>query len=114
MASSDVERYAPFDIVVVPFPYADGLAEKRRPAVVVSNHKLHALGLIWIVMVTSADNPSWPGDVPITDFKPTGLPAPSIVRPAKIACVEPSRVLRRAGRLSKATARIVSRRFRGL
>jgi uncharacterized protein (DUF1330 family) len=31
MAASEDTRFAPFDVVVVPFPYADRLAEKRRP-----------------------------------------------------------------------------------
>ena len=39
-------RYAAFDIVVVPFPYADRLAEKRRPALVISSAKLAATGLL--------------------------------------------------------------------
>jgi mRNA-degrading endonuclease toxin of MazEF toxin-antitoxin module len=41
------------------------------------------------------------------------LPAPSVVRPAKIACVEIARIDRRAGRLDKATARTVAQRLRG-
>ena len=45
--------------------------------------------------------------------KRTGLPAPSVVRPTKIACIDPSRVLRRAGRLDKATARTTAQRVRG-
>jgi len=113
MPISDPERFDPFDIVIVPFPYSDRLAEKRRPAVVISNRKLQTLGLVWIVMITSADNPSWPGDVPISDPKRTGLPAPSIMRLAKLACIDPSRVIRRAGRLDKTTARIVAQRVRG-
>ncbi len=32
--------FAPGDVVVVPFPYTDALAEKRRPAVVVSSQRL--------------------------------------------------------------------------
>jgi hypothetical protein len=44
MASSDAPRFDPFDVVVVPFPYADRLAEKRRPALVISNRKLAARG----------------------------------------------------------------------
>jgi hypothetical protein len=40
------ERFDAFDIVVVPFPYADRLAEKRRPAPVISNRKLVPYGLI--------------------------------------------------------------------
>jgi mRNA interferase MazF len=106
-------RFQPFDIVVVPFPYADRLAEKRRPALVISNRKLAAHGLVWLAMITSAENAAWPSDVPITDLRRAGLPAPCVVRPAKIACIEPGRIDRRVGRLDKAAARTVDRRVRG-
>ena len=113
MAASEGRRFDPFDIVVVPFPYADRLAEKRRPALVISNHKLAALGVIWVAMITSADNEPWSSDVVITDLGRAGLPAPSVVRTAKIACLEPSRVDRRAGRLDKAAARAIQRKLQG-
>jgi len=107
------QRFDPFDIVVVPFPYADRLAEKRRPALVISNRKLAAHGLIWVAMITSADNESWRSDVAIANLSRAGLPAPSVVRPAKIACIEPSRIDRRIGRLDKTAARKVVQRLRG-
>lgn len=113
MATSEDERFEPFDVVVVPFPYADRLAEKRRPALVVSNRKLALHGLVWLAMITSADNERWSSDVPIVDLKRSGLPAPSVVRPAKVACIEPTRINRRIGRLDKAAARTVSQRLRG-
>jgi mRNA interferase MazF len=113
MAASDVRRFDPFDIVVVPFPYADRLAEKRRPALVISNRKLAGHGLIWVAMITSADNEAWSSDVAITDLKRAALPAPSVVRPAKIACIEPGRIDRRVGRLDGATARKVGQKLRG-
>ena len=106
-------RFDPFDIVVVPFPYADRLAEKRRPALVISNRKLAAHGVVWVAMITSADNEPWPSDVAIADLTRAGLPAPSVVRPAKIACIEPNRIDRRVGRLDKAAARTVGQRLRG-
>jgi mRNA interferase MazF len=77
MTGSDL-RYDPFDVVVVPFRCADRLAEKRRPALVISNRKLAVHGLIWVAMITSADNEPRPGDVAITDIKRAGLPAPSV------------------------------------
>ena len=113
MAASERARFAAFDVVVVPFPYADRLAEKRRPALVVSNRKLAAHGLVWLAMITSADNAPWGSDVAIADLKRAGLPAPSVVRPAKIACIEPGRIDRRIGRLAKAQARLVAQRLRG-
>lgn len=111
MAGSE-ERFEPFDIVVVPFPYADRLAEKRRPALVVSSRKLEALGVIWVAMITSADNESWASDVEIGDLGRAGLPAASVVRVAKIASIDPARVQRRAGKLDKTAARLVAQRVR--
>jgi mRNA interferase MazF len=113
MTTSESPRFDPFDIVVVPFPYADRLAEKRRPALVISSRRLAAHGLIWLAMITSADNEPWSSDVAIADLSRAGLPAPSVVRPAKIACIEPARIDRRIGRLDKAQARLVGQRLRG-
>ena len=107
MPTSDGLRYSCWDVVVVPFPYSDRLAEKRRPALVVSSEKLQAYGLLWIAMITSAKNESWNCDVPIGDLAAAGLPAPSVVRPAKIACIDRLRVLRSAGRLDEDAAAIV-------
>lgn len=82
-----------FDIVVVPFPYADRLAEKRRPAVVVSAAAVSTrYKLVWLAMVTSAVNRRWDCDIDISDLKATGLPAPSRIRPAKIATADVSRI----------------------
>jgi mRNA interferase MazF len=112
-ANSDRTRFAAFDVVVVPFPYADRLAEKRRPALVISSAKLLAYGLVWVSMITSAENEAWPSDVPILNLNRAGLPAPSVVRPAKIACVEAIRIDRRIGSIDKPTARVVLQRLRG-
>lgn len=113
MESSDRKRFAAFDIVVVPFPYSDRLAEKRRPALVISGPKLIAFDLVWVAMITSAENERWPCDVNISNLERAGLPAPSVVRTAKIACIEPARIERRAGRLDKVAARAVAQRLRG-
>ncbi|HSI39338.1 MAG TPA: type II toxin-antitoxin system PemK/MazF family toxin [Xanthobacteraceae bacterium] len=103
--------FAPWDVVVVPFPYADRLAEKRRPVLVVSNGRLLEYGLLWVAMITSASNPPWGCDVAIGDGVLAGLAAPSVVRPAKLACIEPSRVLRRIGRLQPSAAHAVAERL---
>lgn len=106
-----VPAFAPWDVVVVPFPHADRLAEKRRPALVVSNARLGEYGLLWVTMITSASNPHWDCDVAIEDLALAGLPAPSVVRPAKIACIEPARVPRRVGRLDRRAASAVAERL---
>ena len=81
--------FEPGDLIKVPFPYTDRSTRQRRPALVVAGGPLAAdHGLLWVVMVTSAENRGWPGDVAITDFSSAGLPAPSVVRTAKIATIE--------------------------
>ena len=96
------ESYHAGDVVVVPFPYSDRLAEKRRPALVVSNDAFAAQGFVWVVMITSAAQVQRDGDEVIADLARAGLTVPCRVRPSKIACIEPSRILRRVGRLEAA------------
>ncbi len=104
------------DVIVVPFPHTDALAEKRRPAVVVSSPQLERdHGLVWLVMVTSTTK-GWLGDVPVTDLSAAGLPVRCVVRPAKIACVSVQRVQRKLGALRASNWRRVRgalARYRG-
>jgi mRNA interferase MazF len=64
-------------------------------------------------MITSADNAPWSCDVPIANRARAGLPAPSVVRAAKIACIEPARFERRAGRLDRTATRAVTQKLKG-
>jgi mRNA interferase MazF len=93
---------AQWDVIVLPFPYADRLAEKRRPAVIVSRPWLaEAHGVVWAVMITSADNAGWKSDIPIADAAAIGLRNPSIIRPVKVATADVARIIRIAGRLGE-------------
>jgi mRNA interferase MazF len=112
MPTSNPASLRPGDVIVVPFPYSDRLAQKRRPGLVVSNEELHKLGLIWAIMITSTKNSSYPSDFPLADLARAGLTSPSIARPTKIACLEPSRVLRVAGSLSKSETIEITARAR--
>lgn len=100
--------FTPFDVVVVPFPYSDMLAEKRRPAVVVSHPSLEtSAGAIWLAMVTSAPGPLRLGDATVTDLAAAGLSVACRVRAAKIATLDCARVIRCAGALAPADAAAV-------
>lgn len=93
--------FATYDVVVVPFPYSDRLAEKRRPALVVSAARLgEELDRLWVVMITTDRGRRLVGDAAIVDLASAGLPAESLIRASKIATIEVDRVVRRAGRLS--------------
>lgn len=95
------------DVVKVPFPYTDRSTRQSRPALVVSTGGLEdGHRLLWVVMITSADNRGWADDVPIADLDLAGLPAPSLVRPAKIATID-SADAAKLGRLAAAPLRKV-------
>jgi len=95
--------FAQGEALVLPFPYSDRLAEKRRPAVVISRPSFEQNhGLVWVAMVTSDRGKPLAYDVSITQLERVGLPAPSLIRPTKLATIEPGRVIRVAGTLTKA------------
>lgn len=91
---------SPGDVVIVPFPFTDREASKRRPALVCSSETFNrqAQHLVLAMITTSTQTP-WPGDVPIGELKSAGLPEASLVR-WKLFTLDASFVLRRAGKLS--------------
>lgn len=104
---------ATWDVVVVPFPYSERLAEKRRPALVVSSAKLHREEYVWVVMITGAGKAKRTGDIAINDIVAAGLPGASTVRTTKIATVEPTRILRVAGSLARPERAAAKRALEG-
>lgn len=107
------KRFAPFDTIVVPFPYAERLAERKRPALIISAASItRDHGLVWLAMITSADNRRWAGDVVVGDLAAAGLPAPSVIRTAKIATIDASRIIRRIGALSSNDVKAVNAKLR--
>lgn len=95
------------DVIKVPFPYTDRATRQSRPALVVAAGALEDdHGLLWVVMITSAENRRWPGDVAINDLASARLPAPSVIRTAKIATIEAADATR-LGRVPQALYRRV-------
>lgn len=78
------------DIVSVPFPYVETSAQERRPALVISAAGVgRENGLLWVLMITSARNAAWPGDIAVQGLtEQTGLRVASVIRSAKIATIE--------------------------
>ena len=92
--------FDPFDVVVVPFPFADLNKKKRRPALVVSSvsfNKVHAQTIL--AMITSTKN-RWPSDIVIEDWREAGLNVPCKIR-LKLFTLDNKSVIRKIGRLSK-------------
>ena len=66
---------------------------RERPALVVNALVPAAdISLLWILMITSAANKGWHGDVSLEQrHGECGLPVPCVIRTAKIATVEAGR-----------------------
>ncbi len=87
------------DVVVLPFPFSNLAASKRRPALVIAPVLPHNdLILCMITSQSTMDS----GAVPISqaDFTTGGLPQASNVRPNRLFTAEDSIILRTAGRLT--------------
>ena len=71
------------DVVLVPFPFTDQTASKKRPAVVVSSAAFHAAHVNLIVMAVTSQVSSTPrfGEVNLIDWRGAGLLSPSLVKP---------------------------------
>jgi mRNA interferase MazF len=88
------------DVVVVPFPFTDRRATKRRPALIVSSanfNQAHEQSIL--AMITSAGS-DWPSDVAIRNWREAGLNVPCKVR-FKLFTLDDTLIVRKLGTLSK-------------
>ncbi len=92
--------YEPFDILVVPFPFSDQDARKRRPALVISNYHFNQnhSHLILAMITTSCRNP-WSSDIVLQDWQASGLSTACRVR-LKLFTLDSDIIIRKLGRLS--------------
>jgi mRNA interferase MazF len=97
------------DVVVVPFPFVDRAAEKRRPSLILSFATFNAAhGHSICAMITTAAGSTWPSDIAIEELKPAGLNRPCFIR-WKLFTLPNDLILRRAGGLaSRERDRVVS------
>ena len=99
------------DVVKVPFTCTDRATRQSRPALVVSTGSLEeAHALLWVVMITSAENRGWPGDVDVTNLGAAGLPVASVIRTAKVASIEAADAIK-LGKIPAATLRRVAQQI---
>lgn len=111
-----IVSFEPWDVVIVPFPFTDKEAGKRRPALVLSARQHFDVGHSVLAMITSRDNPRWPLDVEITDTSRAGLPAPSVIR-MKLFTLDDRLIVRKVGVLHhkdiKAVSAVLKQLFSG-
>jgi mRNA interferase MazF len=109
--SEPSKTFEPGTVVKVPFPLTDRATRQRRPALVVSGPDLQSrYGLCWVLMITSAVNRGWDGDLDVEDLSLAGLPVASVIRTAKIATIDASDAAP-LGRVDARTLAAVRRRL---
>jgi mRNA-degrading endonuclease toxin of MazEF toxin-antitoxin module len=90
---------SPGDLWIADIPFTDGSGSKKRPVLVLWLDGADAV----VAAVTTAPARTV-ADLPLSDWKPSGLKAPSTVRLARLDCLEQSLLLRKLGRLSARNA----------
>ncbi len=100
-------RFKAFDVVVVPFPFADRLSSKRRPALVISTQSFdNQHEQVILAMITTAKASRWHSDVEISDWASANLTTSCKVR-LKLFTLDKSTIVRRLGNLSPSDRRAV-------
>ncbi len=90
------------DVLLVPFPFTDLSASKKRPAVVVSSALYHSERNDVIVTAVTGYRafPVYQGDVVIFAWKTAGLLKASIIKPV-LTTLEASLVIKKLGALQE-------------
>ncbi|WP_419949079.1 type II toxin-antitoxin system PemK/MazF family toxin [Candidatus Palauibacter sp.] len=92
--------FEPLDVVVVPFPFTDRDASRRRPALVVSSRRFHARHRQSILAMITSTHAEWPSDVSLRRWREAGLRVPCKVR-FKLFTLDEDLIMQRIGRLSQ-------------
>jgi len=90
------------NIVLVPFPFTDQSAVKKRPAVVVSSDAYNRKRPDIIIMAVTSQMRSagYFGDIVVNQWQQAGLLKPSVIKPI-VTTIEKSLVIKTLGRLKK-------------
>ena len=93
--------YKQFDVVVVPFPFTDKTASKKRPALVISDEAFNlSLRKSVMAMITTTGHSPWMLDILIIDLAASGLKTPSLIR-MKLFTLDNALILKKIGTLTK-------------
>jgi mRNA interferase MazF len=93
-----------WDVVVVPFPFTDSAAAKRRPALAISHRGFNICGHVVACMITTSRSARWPGDLELDEAASArlGLPQSSIIRSMKLFTIDNRLIVRKIGSLCEA------------
>lgn len=103
--------YKKWDIILVPFPFTEKSANKRRPALVVSPTAFNRGSEIVVAFMTSnVKVRTRTGDHRVVDWIGAKLPKPTLIR-MRFASISKSIVVRRLGKLTKKDAQQFSNKL---
>lgn len=93
------------DVILVPFPFTDQSASKRRPAVVISSVIYNAArpDIIFMAITSQLAASAAFGEIWLAEWQGAGLLKPSAIKPV-IATLEAHLPIRRLGKLGKSDA----------
>lgn len=90
------------DVVLVPFPFTDQTATKKRPAIVISSDAYNRQRPDVILLAVTSQARSTPdiGEASVHEWQAAGLLKPSVLKPV-VLTAQRRLVIRRLGRLSE-------------
>lgn len=94
-----MEKLVKGDVVVLPFPFSDLSASKKRPAVIVATLPGDDIILCQVTSIDRKDELSI--SLKEKDFATGKLPVESVIRPSRLFTAEKTIVVYKAGQLAK-------------
>jgi len=93
-----MERFVKGSVVIIPFPFSDLSATKRRPALVLAN--LVGNDILLCQITSCCPDEEYAISLKTTDFITGTLPVDSYIRPARIFTADKNIIIRTAGIVS--------------
>jgi mRNA interferase MazF len=87
----------PGEIILIPFPFSDLSGAKKRPALILTAAK--RWNELICVMLTSS--PKGYNEVPLLQWKQSGLPKPTVARAHRLFTIDGHSVIRKLGKASE-------------
>ena len=105
--------YNQFEVVVVPFPFTDRKATKKRPALILSVKGELGSDKTVMAMITTTAHQPWKLDIPLKGVSEAGLRTPSIVR-FKLFTIDNNLIDRKIGKLNSSDRTNIKRAMKTL
>jgi mRNA interferase MazF len=103
------------DVVLVPFPFSDQSASKKRPAVIISSDRYNKLSSDVVIMAITSKTHKADGPVEyvIEDWEKTGLLKPSLIKPA-VSTIEQKLIIKKLGSFSSKDINLLGKALKEL